>query len=123
MSLLLGVKNTGVACTHGMGGLEEYGILAPMTSDGPAGVRKKPFTGVRTTVFPVATMLACTWNTDILERIGVAGALETKENNMSMWLTHALNSHRSPLCGRNFEYYSEDPFVSGKMAAAMARGI
>ena len=123
LKLLVGCKDTGVANTDGMGGLKEYGIPAPMTVDGPAGVRILPDTGVRTTAFPVATMLACTWNTDILERVGIAGALETKENNLSMWLTPALNIHRSPLCGRNFEYYSEDPFVSGKMASAMVKGI
>jgi len=121
--LLIGHPNKGVANTDGMGDLYKYGVPDPMTVDGPAGVRIRPVTGVRTTAFPVATMLACTWNTDILERIGVAGALEVKENNLSMWLTPALNIHRSPLCGRNFEYYSEDPFVSGKMAAAMVRGI
>lgn len=123
LGLLVGQKNTGVANTDGMGNLPEYGIPSPMTVDGPAGVRIRPNTGIRTTAFPVATMLACTWNLDILERVGVAGALETKENNLSMWLTPALNIHRSPLCGRNFEYYSEDPFVSGKMAAAMVKGI
>lgn len=123
LGLLVGQKNTGVADTDGMGNLEKYGIPTPMTADGPAGVRINPGTGVRTTAFPIATMLACTWNTDILYEIGKAGALETKENNLSMWLTPALNIHRSPLCGRNFEYYSEDPFVSGKMAAAMTRGI
>ena len=58
-----------------------------------------------------------------MEQIGHAGALEAKENNLSIWLTPALNIHRSPLCGRNFEYFSEDPFVSGKMAAAKVRGI
>jgi len=94
-----------------------------MTTDGPAGVRIQPEVGATTTAFPVATMLAASWNLDLLYRVGVAGALETKENNMSMWLTPALNIHRSPLCGRNFEYYSEDPFISGKMAAAMVRGI
>ncbi len=123
IELLQGQKNTGIANTDGMGNLNDFGIPAPMTVDGPAGVRINPQTGVRTTAFPVATMLACTWNTDILEAIGVAGALECKENNLSIWLTPALNIHRSPLCGRNFEYYSEDPFVSGKMAAAMVRGI
>ena len=123
MALLLGTKKTGVANTDGMGGLPKYGIPAPMTTDGPAGVRLDLETGIRTTAFPVATMLACTWNTDILEKIGVAGALEVKENNLSMWLTPALNIHRSPLCGRNFEYFSEDPIISGKMAAAMVRGI
>ena len=123
MSLLIGKKNTGVANTDGMGDNEKYAIPASMTVDGPAGVRIYPKTGIRTTAFPVATMLACTWNTDILEKVGMAGALETKENNLSMWLTPALNIHRSPLCGRNFEYYSEDPFVAGKMAASMVRGI
>ncbi len=123
LSLLVGQKNTGVANTDGMGNLPKYGIPAPMTVDGPAGVRIRPNTGIRTTAFPVATMLACTWNTETLEKVGRAGALETKENNLSIWLTPALNIHRSPLCGRNFEYYSEDPFVAGKMAAAMVRGI
>ena len=94
-----------------------------MTADGPAGVRIIPKTGIVTTAFPIATMLACTWNTDLVEEIGRAGALEMKENNLSMWLTPALNIHRNPLCGRNFEYYSEDPFVSGKIASAMVRGI
>lgn len=113
----------GVADTCGMGNLPEFGIPDPMTADGPAGIRINHNRGVRTTAFPVATMLACTWNTDLVEKIGIAGALEAKENNLSIWLTPALNIHRSPLCGRNFEYYSEDPFVSGKMAAAMIRGI
>jgi len=121
--LLIGKVSTGVSNTDGVGGLPKYGIPAPMTIDGPAGVRIYPETGIRTTAFPVATMLACTWNEELVERVGVAGALEAKENNLSIWLTPALNIHRSPLCGRNFEYYSEDPFVSGKMAAAMVRGI
>jgi len=123
LGLLVGQKSTGVSHTDGMGNLPEYGIPTPMTVDGPAGVRIWPNRGVRTTAFPVATMLACTWNLEILEEVGKAGAIEVKENNLSMWLTPALNIHRSPLCGRNFEYYSEDPFISGKMAAAMVRGI
>ncbi len=121
--LTYGKPNRGVANTDGMGDMKEFSIPAPMTADGPAGVRINPETGVRTTAFPVATMLACTWDTDLVEEIGRSGALEMKENNLSMWLTPALNIHRSPLCGRNFEYYSEDPLISGKMAAAMVRGI
>ena len=123
VALLKGKVSTGVANTGGMGGLSRYGIPTPMTVDGPAGVRINPGTGVRTTAFPIATMLACTWNTELVEKIGASGALEAKENNLSMWLTPALNIHRSPLCGRNFEYYSEDPLIAGKMAAAMVRGI
>lgn len=123
MGLLQGQPKKGVAATGGMGNLEKYGIPSVMTCDGPAGVSIGPETGIRTTAFPVATMLACTWNTGLLEEIGAAGAMEAKENNLSIWLAPALNIHRSPLCGRNFEYYSEDPFVSGKMAAAMVRGI
>lgn len=118
-----GQPRVGVTTTSGMGNIERLGIPELMTGDGPAGVRIMPDRGVTTTAFPVATMLACTWNLDLVEEIGHAGALETKENNMSIWLTPALNIHRSPLCGRNFEYYSEDPFVSGKMASAMVRGI
>ncbi len=124
MEILVGHPNTGVANTDTMGG---YGgphrIPRIATADGPAGLRLNTETGVRTTAFPVATALACTWNTDLLEEVGKAGALECKENNILIWLTPALNIHRSPLCGRNFEYYSEDPLIAGKMAAAMVRGI
>ena len=121
--LVGGHPNVGVADTRGMGCLSKYGIPPVMTADGPAGVRINPNRGVRTTAFPVATALACTWNLEIMEEIGKAGALECKENNLLIWLTPALNIHRSPLCGRNFEYFSEDPFISGKMAAAKIRGI
>ena len=55
--------------------------------------------------------------------VGRAGGEELKENNLALWLTPAICIHRSPLCGRNFEYYSEDPFVTGKLAGAMVRGI
>lgn len=121
--LLGGQENRGVAGTSGMGSLARYGIPPIMTTDGPAGIHIKKYKGVYTTAFPVATVLACTWNLELMERIGVAGALEAKENNLQIWLTPALNIHRSPLCGRNFEYYSEDPFLAGKMAAAKVRGI
>lgn len=123
IKLLKGCENTGVASTCGMGGLIDYGIPGAMTTDGPAGVRIGIKAGIRVTAFPIATMLACTWNTDLIEQIGAAGAKEVKENNMSIWLTPALNIHRTPLCGRNFEYFSEDPFVSGMMASSMVRGI
>lgn len=123
IDLLCGQPNTGVANTFGMGNLPEYGIPNLMTADGPAGVRIQPGLGVCTTAWPCATLLACTWNPELVERIGSAGAREMKENNLGVWLTPAMNIHRSPLCGRNFEYYSEDPLVAGKMAAAKVRGI
>ena len=123
IDLLKATKDKGVANTRGFGGSDKYGIPAIMTADGPAGVRIEPKTGVRTTAFPIASMLACTWNTELVEAIGRAGAREMKENNLFVWLTPALNIHRSPLCGRNFEYYSEDPYIAGKMAAALVRGI
>lgn len=121
--LLGGVPNTGVANTCGFGGLAEYGVPSVMTADGPAGLRIWEECGVCTTAFPCATMLACTWNADIVYEVGRAGAREVKENNIAIWLTPAINIHRSPLCGRNFEYYSEDPFLTGKMAGAMVKGI
>lgn len=121
--LLGGQPNTGVANTYGYGNLPEYGIPSAMTADGPAGLRIAPECGVNTTAFPCSTLLACTWNPELVEQVGAAGGAEVKENNIAVWLTPAINIHRSPLCGRNFEYYSEDPFLTGKMAGAMVRGI
>lgn len=121
--LLGGQPNRGCANTFGIGNLPIYGVPNAMTADGPAGLRIKPECGVNTTAFPCATMLACTWDTALLREIGRAGAAEVRENGMGIWLTPALNIHRSPLCGRNFEYYSEDPLLSGMMASAMVQGI
>lgn len=121
--LLGGQPNTGVANTFGIGNLPEYGVPNLMTADGPAGVRINEGFDIYTTAWPCATLLACTWNEELVEKVGTAGSKELKENNLSVWLTPAMNIHRNPLCGRNFEYYSEDPFLTGKMGAAMVRGI
>lgn len=121
--LLGGQPNTGVANTFGYGNLPEYGVPSIMTADGPAGLRINPQCGVTTTCWPCSTLLACSWNAELVEAVGEAGGAEVKENNIAMWLTPAVNIHRSPLCGRNFEYYSEDPFLAGKLASAMVRGI
>ena len=123
VDLLGGQPNTGVSNTWGMGNQSEYGIPTITTADGPAGVRLNPDCGIPTTAWPCATLLASSWNEELLYAVGVAGGEELKENNIQIWLTPAVNIHRSPLCGRNFEYYSEDPLLSGKMGASLVKGI
>lgn len=76
-----------------------------------------------TTAFPVAAALAQTWNTKLLERIGDGIYREMKEYGCTYWLAPAVNIHRNPLCGRHFEYFSEDPRLSGELAAALTRGV
>ncbi len=121
--LVGGQAPTGVANTGCFGGLSRLGIPAVPTADGPAGLRLEPATGIPTTAWPCATLLACTWNLPLIEAVGAAGGAELRENNLGVWLAPALNIHRDPLCGRNFEYYSEDPLVAGKCAAAATKGI
>ncbi len=118
-----GHRGTGVTNTGSMGALGKYGVPMINTADGPAGLRIHEECCIPTTAFPCATLLASTWNLELIEQIGMAGAKEVKENNIGLWLTPAVNIHRSPLCGRNFEYYSEDPYLSGKMGAAMVKGM
>ncbi len=121
--LVGGQPPTGVANTGCFGGLDRLAIPAVPTADGPAGLRLEIKTGIPTTAWPCATLLACTWNTDLIEQVGAGGGAELRENNIGVWLAPALNIHRDPLCGRNFEYYSEDPLLAGKCAAASVRGI
>ena len=117
-NLLQGQPNTGVANTGGMGNLMEYGIPNAMTADGPQGIR----IGTTCTAWPVSTLLACTWDVDLVEEVGKAAAIEAHNNGIDIWLAPGMNIHRDPLCGRNFEYYSEDPLIAGKMAAAITKG-
>ena len=121
--MVSGVPSRGLAVTCGWGGIDRLGIPAVMTADGPAGVRMNPAAGIPTTAWPCATLVASTWNPELSYEIGVAGGMECKENGIATWLTPAMNLHRNPLCGRNFEYYSEDPLIAGKFAAAKVRGI
>ena len=113
----------GVSNTFGIGNLPEYGVPNLTTADGPAGLRLSPEVGVCTTAWPCATLLAAAWDEALTAEVGAAAAEEVKENNISVWLAPAVNIHRNPLCGRNFEYYSEDPLLAGKLASAMVRGV
>lgn len=113
----------GVCNTGAFGGMKRLNVPPLPTADGPAGLRLNASTGVPTTAWPCATLLACTWNTELIEEIGAAGGAELRENNLGVWLAPAMNIHRNPLCGRNFEYFSEDPLLAGKCCAADVRGI
>ena len=123
MDFVGGHGPTGVCNTGCFGGVERLGVPAVPTADGPAGLRLNVETGIPTTAWPCATLLACTWNPDLAFKVGVGGGAEIRENNLGVWLSPALNIHRDPMCGRNFEYYSEDPLIAGKFASAVTRGV
>jgi len=99
--------------------LRAKGIPAVITADGPAGLRLRRFT----TLLPNGTSIACTWNDELVEKLFAKVGEETKHFGVDVILSPGMNIHRNPLCGRNFEYYSEDPLLSGKIAAAAVRGI
>lgn len=99
--------------------LKEKGVPVIVTADGPAGLRIKRYTSL----LPCGTALACTWNLSLVESLFEKIADELERFDVDVILSPGLNIHRNPLCGRNFEYFSEDPYVSGKMAAAAVRGI
>ena len=123
MDFVGGKEPTGVANTGCFGGMKRLDIPPIPTADGPAGLRLNPETGIPTTAWPCATLIACAWDPDLAFEVGAGGGAEIRENNIGIWLAPALNIHKNPLCGRNFEYYSEDPVISGKIAAAQMRGI
>lgn len=108
--------------------IPRLGIPSTVLCDGPAGVhidveREGTTRKFHATGFPIGTCLASTWNVELVEQVGRAIGSETLEYGCDVILGPGLNIHRNPLCGRNFEYYSEDPYVTGSIGVAVTKGI
>ncbi|MDD6482958.1 MAG: glycoside hydrolase family 3 C-terminal domain-containing protein [Clostridiales bacterium] len=101
--------------------LQKRGIPLACTSDGPSGIRMD--NGEAATSMPCGTLLACSWDTEMVEKLYTFAGKELCLNKIDMLLGPGMNIHRNPLCGRNFEYFSEDPLLSGTMAAANINGL
>ena len=112
-------------------GIDRFDIPSVMVTDGPHGLRKQNRQAdhvglnksVPATCFPTASALASSWDTQLIEAVGVALGEQSAAEDVAVLLGPGMNIKRHPLCGRNFEYFSEDPLLTGKMAAAMIRGV
>ncbi|MBQ7129156.1 MAG: fibronectin type III-like domain-contianing protein, partial [Clostridia bacterium] len=112
---------TGAAFGGVSDSLLELGIPVACATDGPSGVRLD--SGAKATAIPIGTLLACSFNDDMVEKMHKYFGLELRANKVDALLGPGMNIHRNPLNGRNFEYFSEDPLLTGKMAAAVCRGL
>ncbi|MBR5547521.1 MAG: glycoside hydrolase family 3 protein [Clostridia bacterium] len=110
--------NAGVFAGH-TDSLKARGVPVVVTTDGPSGIRLACYASL----YPCGTALASTWNLPLMEALGTLIGKEMCMKGTHVLLGPGMNIHRDPLCGRNFEYYSEDPLITGKMGAAMVRGI
>lgn len=118
-SLALGKPIMAPEFMSGTGNMRKYDMPNPQTCDGSTGIRRS----INATCFPCATILACTWDEEIQYEVGRSIGVEGYQTGVDILLGPAMNIHRHPRCGRNFEYFSEDPVVSGKAAAAFTRGL
>ncbi len=115
----LGVKGNAGAFGGVLQSLRDKGVKAVTTTDGPSGIRLR----ASCSLIPIGTLLASTFNTELVEELYSALSGEMRARKTDVLLAPGINIHRNPLCGRNFEYYSEDPYLTGKIAAAAVRGI
>lgn len=112
-------------------GIDRLDIPSIMMSDGPHGLRKQDESGadlglrksVPATCFPTASALACSWDRKLMQKVGEALGEECNAEKVDILLGPGTNIKRSPLCGRNFEYYSEDPYLSTELAASFIQGV
>ena len=112
-------------------GVPRLGVAPAMVSDGPHGLRKQDDKAdhlgindsIKAVCFPAGCASACSFDTELLRRMGDALGAECRAEGVDVLLGPAVNIKRSPLCGRNFEYYSEDPYLAGEMAAAFIEGV
>ena len=119
MNSKLGVSGNAGAFGGVLPSLRDKGVLPIITTDGPAGIRVSR----KRSLLPTGACMAASWNIELIEKVYSFVAEEMKECGSSVLLAPGMNIHRNPLCGRNFEYFSEDPYVSGMCAAAVVRGV